>query len=66
MKKEPKKPSKMTGIRTKISLMMVVLLAVVVLTLTLTLFSPFERRQPDISSMRWKRRWKSTGILSKS
>ena len=43
MKKEPKKPSKMTGIRTKISLMMVVLLAVVVLTLTLTLFFSFRK-----------------------
>lgn len=43
MKKEPKKPSKMTGIRTKISLMMIVLLAVVVLTLTLTLFFSFRK-----------------------
>ena len=43
MKKEPKKPSKMTGIRTKISLMMVVLLAVIVLTLTLTLFFSFRK-----------------------
>lgn len=63
MKKEPKKPSKMTGIRTKISLMMIVLLAVVVLTLTLTLFFSFRKTTAGISSMRWKRRWKSTGFV---